>query len=140
MIGFQACYRGYKIRLVDPAGCLPAIRRLRAQLKKYRRDVLLRRYRLLARVRARRKALVIVDQAKEREDERVAAAIIQSILRALHARHEVIRLRLRRERLAAPDDHAAVVTKFMKWAGGQSLMARLQAIMERKRDCRKVRR
>ena len=39
VIGFQACYRGYKIRLVDPAGCLPAIRRLRAQLKKYRRDV-----------------------------------------------------------------------------------------------------
>ena len=24
VIGFQACYRGYKIRLVDPAGCLPA--------------------------------------------------------------------------------------------------------------------
>ena len=33
-----------------------------------------------------------------------------------------------------------VVTKFMKWAGGQSLMARLQAIMERKRDCKKERR
>ena len=71
---------------------------------------------------------------RNERDERVAAAIIQSILRALHARHEVIRLRLRRERLAALHDHAArVVTKFMKWAGGQSLMARLQAIMERKR-------
>ena len=86
-------------------------------------------------VRARRKALVMSQiKLRNERDERVAAAIIQSILRALHARHEVIRLRLRRERLAALHDHAArVVTKFMKWAGGQSLMARLQAIMERKR-------
>ena len=136
MIGFQACYRGYKIRLVDPAGCLPAIRRLRAQLKKYRRDVASTTIQAAGRgVRARRKALVMSQiKLRNERDERVAAAIIQSILRALHARHEVIRLRLRRERLAALHDHAArVVTKFMKWAGGQSLMARLQAIMERKR-------
>ena len=122
--------------MADPAGVLPAIRRLRAQLKKYRRDVASTTIQAAGRgVRARRKALVMSQiKLRNERDERVAAAIIQSILRALHARHEVIRLRLRRERLAALHDHAArVVTKFMKWAGGQSLMARLQAIMERKR-------
>ena len=103
VIGFQACYRGYKIRLVDPAGCLPAIRRLRAQLKKYRETWLLRRFKPLVGVYARAGKALVMSQIKLRNerDERVAAAIIQSILRALHARHEVIRLRLRRERLAA---------------------------------------
>lgn len=136
VIGFQAMYRGYKVRLVDPAGCLPAIRRLRARRKRNRQNAAAAKLQALGRgVRARRKALVLAQVKVRRErDERIAASIVQSTLRALHARHEVKRLRLRRERLAALHDHASrVVTKFMRLAGGQTLEAKLRAIMERKK-------
>ena len=71
----QACY---KIRLVDPAGCLPAIRRLRAQLKKYRRDVASTTIQAAGRgVELAGKALVMSQiKLRNERDERVAAAII----------------------------------------------------------------